>query len=54
MVRVKTVFSIGLESYTVDAVGQEAVKAIRREFKKSQIFLIGFYVNDKYIPVNLN
>jgi len=54
MLKIKTVFEIKGENYTVEAVGQEAVKAIRNEFKRVPIFLVGFYVNEKFIPANLD
>jgi len=54
MKKVKTVFKINGASYTVEAVGQDAINAIRKGFRGSSIFLSGFYVNDKFIPVNLN
>lgn len=51
---IKTVFTVSNgESYKINAVGQDAVKAIRKEFPKKSIRLEGFTVDKVFIPVYL-
>jgi len=40
--------------FQLEAVGQDACNAIRKEFPKKKIMLLGFQVSGKFIPVNLN
>lgn len=50
---IKTIFKINGESYSIEATGQRAAKAIRQQFRGSSISIVGFHVNDKFIPVKI-
>lgn len=56
---ISTVFKVNLfsgenDNFQVAAQGQEACNAIRKQFPKRKILLLGFQINDKFIPANLN
>lgn len=58
MKKIKTVFNIGTQNYTVTGAGQQAVSTILKKFPKQVVILKGFLIqeNDQetFLPVNLS
>lgn len=54
MVSVKTIFKIENETYAVEGSGQKTVSAILKQFPRKRIFLVGFQVNEIFIPAMLD
>ena len=54
METIKTIFSIDGEHYAVHGIGQQAVSTILKQFLGKRVFISGFMVNDRFVPVNLD
>jgi len=50
---VQTIFNVNGNHYAVDAVGQDAAAEVRREMPRQFFTIVGFLVNEKFIPVDL-
>jgi hypothetical protein len=50
---IKTVFKVDGETYRVNAIGQEAVKYMLRNFARKVVTLVGFLIDDEFKPADL-
>lgn len=50
---VETVFRINGEGIRVKGTGQEAVNAVRKEYPRQKIVLVGFSINGEFMPADL-
>jgi hypothetical protein len=52
MKSIKTVFKVKGETYAVEGFGQDAASVIIEKFPVTRIILLGFMVNDNFVPAN--
>lgn len=49
---IKTVFEVKGETYAVSGVGEAAASIITKKFPVTRIIILGFMINQKFVPVN--
>lgn len=52
MESVKTVFEVKGETYAVEGYGESAASAITKKFPVTRIILLGFLIDNIFVPAN--
>lgn len=52
MESIKTVFEVKGETYAVEGYGESAAAAITKKFPVTRIILLGFLINNSFVPAN--
>lgn len=52
METIKTVFEVRGETYAVRGFGQSAASIITERFPVTRIVLLGFMINEEFVPAN--